>query len=577
MRPAKGRTPASSASYHMFALFMDGGLVPFYIFIALFANNAYNTPVNASSRWTSFFNNANSTAILLSVTWIAAAVMAGLHLVSIGIDIYLVMMFRKIAKLPPDMNPLEDNLTSRRAAKHQYKNSEASISTASMSQKPPGYTSRSTLNLNDNRSSKAFTVDERAVPFRHSRMGSDQAFSPHNPESARYSRQQFDQQSMYQQAQSMRGSRQSFASHARGDSMSPSKRGSFVQPQDSTLPPLPMDQERFNSPRPMSFVSARSQPDSPERLYTARSTAPSHAAVQSGQKQSLLNDNWYVSDEPGHPEIDMMSPPRSPATPSRVPNFSRPSPEPSPSPEYQRQPRLPKLLPERDLTSGEIEAFTPQPLRMNPPTPPIEQQDRDRIFSKDSFQVVQAAANQENQRPLPDPADFAHHDDDETATLTGKQTNEAERQPLNDVAVNRSLTAASQATVKTSSSVYSDSAESLGTARKNAVDAYADANSPGITSAGTPRGKYYGDLAGAMRGIRNQASGYSQLPKVPSPERYGAPSPPKHGGNYGGGRVVSRTGADIADADLYLPEKSSRRRMVSGKDAEEGLMGGNRW
>lgn len=567
----------------MFAMFMDGGLIPFYVFIALFANQNYNTPDNDPSRWTSFFSGQNSTSLLLAVTWITAAAMAGLHLISIGIDIYLVVMFRKIAKLPPDMNPLEDNLTSRRAAKHQYKNSEASISTASMSQKPPGYTSRSTLNLNDNRSSKGFNVEERNVPFRHSRMGSDLAFSPHNPDSARLSRQQLDQQGMYQQAQSMRGSRQSFAGHNRAESMSPSKRGSFVQTQDSPLPPLPLDQERFNSPRPMSFVSARTHPDSPERLYTARSTAPSHAAVQSGQKESLLNDNWYVADEPGHPEIDMMSPPRSPATPSRMPNFSRPSPEPSPSPEHQRQPRLPKLLPERDLTSGEREAFTPQPLRMNPPTPPIEQQEAHRILSQDSYQVVQAQANQENHAPLTDPSDF----DDETATLTGNDHHEAERQPMGEVAVNRSLTAASHATQ--SSSVYSDSAESLETAKKNAVNAYADANSPGITSAGTPRGKYYGDLAGAMRGIRNQASGYAQLPqqgrgspKLPSPQRtngYGnAPSPPKHGGHgYNGGRVVSRTGADIADADLYLPEKSSRRRMVSGKDAEEGLMGVNRW
>ena len=568
----------------MFATFMDGGLVPFYVFISIFANQNYNTPVNDPLRWKTYFDRVNSSALLLSVTWIAAAAMAGLHLVSIGIDIYLVVMFRKIAKLPPDMNPLEDNLTSRRAAKHQYKNSEASVSTMSMSQKPPGYTSRSTLNLNDNRSSKTYMVDERSVPFRHSRMGSDQGFSPHNPDSARLSRQQFDQQSMYQQAQSMRGSRQSFGGHSRAESMSPSKRGSFFLPQDAPLPPLPMDQERFNSPRPMSFVSARTHPDSPERLHTARSTAPTQAAVQSGQKESLLNDNWYVADEPAHPETDIVSSPRSPVTPSRirspVPNFSRPSPEPSPSPEHQRQPRLPKLLPERDLTSGEREAFTPQPLRMNPPTPPIEKQEARRI---PSYQA-QAKADQENHAPLADPSDF----DDETATLTGKHhDSEGERQPMNEVAVNRSLTAASHATQ--SSSVYSDSAESLETAKKNAVDAYADTNSPGITSAGTPRSKYYGDLAGAMRGIRNQAGGYAQLPqqgrgspKVPSPERmngYGnAPSPPKHGGyGYGGDRVVSRSGADIADADLYIPEKSSRRRMVSGKDAEEGLMSGNRW
>jgi hypothetical protein len=92
-----------------------------------------------------------------------------------------------------------------------------------------------------------------------------------------------------------------------------------------------------------------------------------------------------------------------------------------------------------------------------------------------------------------------------------------------------------------------------------------------------------------MRGVR-QHEGSQQ-----SPSRYGQqahqhdlpPSPPKHqvhaqfGGGVGGGaggRVISRSGADITDESLFVAEhgNGSRRRYVSGKVAEEGMAGG-RW
>ena len=98
-----------------------------------------------------------------------------------------------------------------------------------------------------------------------------------------------------------------------------------------------------------------------------------------------------------------------------------------------------------------------------------------------------------------------------------------------------------------------------------------------------------------MRGVRQHENGQG------SPGRYGQqqhqqayqhqaaadlpPSPPKHqvhaqfGGGIGGGRVISRSGADITDESLFVAEHGnggSRRRYVSGKVAEEGMAGG-RW
>ncbi|KAI7076951.1 hypothetical protein KC335_g7495 [Hortaea werneckii] len=157
-----------------------------------------------------------------------------------------------------------------------------------------------------------------------------------------------------------------------------------------------------------------------------------------------------------------------------------------------------------------------------------------------------------------------------------------------------------------------------------------------MDSHGVPKGKTYGDLAAAMRGVRKsppsthiqtpvsaqgypvgfapayaggaagmrgggKALGRSSSPPPPPPP---AKSPQRKSGNYagsngvgprgantGGGRVVSRSGADIAD-QMHFPSAgregvgygqqqnlsggngwATRRRDVSGKVAEEGRGG----
>lgn len=159
-------------------------------------------------------------------------------------------------------------------------------------------------------------------------------------------------------------------------------------------------------------------------------------------------------------------------------------------------------------------------------------------------------------------------DDDDTSTIMGRE----ERQPLNELAVNRSHTNASaQSSQFAGSSVYSESAPALQTVNhlhQRSVPNFEE--NLQVKSVGTPKKRQYGDLASAMaaRGIGQQQQGsYSPLPKEQPP------SPPKHS-PYA--RVVSRTGADITDEALFVPENTSRRRYVSGKAAEEGMAGG-RW
>jgi hypothetical protein len=230
----------------------------------------------------------------------------------------------------------------------------------------------------------------------------------------------------------------------------------------------------------------------------------------------------------------------------------------------------------------------PEPLRMNPPTPTNEDPPLLNILQHDT-------RHDSFQEPIQQPTHdkYANHDidehadDDDTSTING---NNQDRQPLNDIAVNRSHTNAStQSSHFAGSSVYSESAPSLRTANHLHQQSIPDfQENMHVHSVGTPRGKQYGDLASATRGIRQHED-----PQL-SPSRYGQgyqqqadlpPSPPKHqvhsayaGAGGGAGRVISRSGADITDESLFVAEhgNGSRRRYVSGKVAEEGMAGG-RW
>lgn len=104
------RPPASQASYGVFASTLDLGLIPFYVFTAVIAHAEYTED---TYHWSTFFKTSELTVDISEAMFICALVNAGLHLVSLSLSIYLAVIFRKISNLPPDMNPLEDNLTAR--------------------------------------------------------------------------------------------------------------------------------------------------------------------------------------------------------------------------------------------------------------------------------------------------------------------------------------------------------------------------------------------------------------------------------------------------------------------------------
>ena len=113
-RPAKIQNPSSSASYTILAAILDACLIPFQVLLAILAHNQLsNTLDDGTPQWTTILGAGSQTHIIIYSTYLISIVTGGLLLLSFCICISLAIRFRKIARLPPYMNPFEDNLTTR--------------------------------------------------------------------------------------------------------------------------------------------------------------------------------------------------------------------------------------------------------------------------------------------------------------------------------------------------------------------------------------------------------------------------------------------------------------------------------
>ncbi|KAI1386273.1 uncharacterized protein F4822DRAFT_409509 [Hypoxylon trugodes] len=172
IRPANSRPPASSAAYQLFAGVMDLAVVPLYAFGVISVNNH-------GSEWKLLFTSTwQLKDALVQTEYYMLITAAGLHVVSLCISIWLGLMFRRIASMPPDMNPLEDHLTSR-VKQRQHKRNKSSVATS--------YTAISDVSskrlstpLEDYCSSGAAYEDlsrPPSIPFMHTRTGSRDSFA----------------------------------------------------------------------------------------------------------------------------------------------------------------------------------------------------------------------------------------------------------------------------------------------------------------------------------------------------------------------------------------------------------------
>ncbi|KAL9615450.1 MAG: hypothetical protein Q9167_000128 [Letrouitia subvulpina] len=335
-RSAQARTPASSASYMIFAAILDVGLVSFLVFTAILSQAQYLKPVHSAGRWTSLFIFDDTTTKIIHSTLLISIVNGATHTCSFLISTYLAFLFRKISKLPPDMNPLEDNLTSR------HKRNKSSISNDE-------YRHNQTSNTTDSKSKRSSQAEVplispvRAVPFMYTRNES----SSHVGKISRTDKPG----SLYDQRPNPESSWHTNSRLDYLDSQVPSRCGSRTEmnvhmPTTSTFGAAETDVGRkanvSRSPTKSSSVySEFSRPPSTRPT----STIPAFSRPQS-TTPSLPDTNWITYPSPStSPPLEFRH--------LRINNNNN----------NQYQP-LPQMLPDDDM-----ENFVPRPLKMNPPTP----------------------------------------------------------------------------------------------------------------------------------------------------------------------------------------------------------------
>ncbi|KAI1923964.1 hypothetical protein LOZ65_003156 [Ophidiomyces ophidiicola] len=262
-RSSNARTPASSASYMLFAAVLDAGLIPLYVFIGIVSNIEYE---QKSYGWQTLFGTAEAREKIVQTLFLACSTVGGLHLISLGIDLYLAIMFRKISKLPPDMNPLEDNLTSRGPKRPRSEIAEKHLSQST------------TNSIEDNRHSlaKEPLIASRTVPFMHTRTDSESTLS--GPE--------------FRGAESPRSSY--YSAHSRMHSR-------------THLPNRQLRSSHGNKPNlDFSQLSAMKHAATPSRPQSARMNAPLQFDIAEPKARdpsgvsSLSDENWqaYPSSPP---------------------------------------------------------------------------------------------------------------------------------------------------------------------------------------------------------------------------------------------------------------------------------------
>ncbi|KAK6214488.1 Ergothioneine biosynthesis protein 1 [Pestalotiopsis sp. IQ-011] len=256
IRPAGSRTPASSAAYQLFAAFTDLATLPFYAYGALAVRNR-------SQTWTTLLSDQTLTNYFVPAYYYTLIGAGGLHLICLGISLWLGLMFRRITKMPPDMNPLEDNLTAR-----AHKRNKSSVSTAYSATSETS--KRLSTPLEDRGRSGAPYEDlsrPPSIPFMHTRTGSRDSFmsSKHDLPSRQY-----------------------------GVVPGNSPRNSIASPDDLKRFPMPEDLKRLSKPTSVGRGSYTEIP-----IHETGSSRPGSATLHSPtspERQAKFTEAWYTTE-----------------------------------------------------------------------------------------------------------------------------------------------------------------------------------------------------------------------------------------------------------------------------------------
>lgn len=584
----------SSSSYHGFAGIMDTGFMGLFVAIGFRSRTNYIEQPGTEGRWGTILSTETASNELLMITYLASFAVAGLHLMSIIMDTWLCFIYRKISKLPPDMNPLEDDLTTRRRAKHKYKNSSVSHLLDKPTINTPGSRAsdisakrRSHVNVRESLISDAGTQ----MSFFGSRADQDVGYSPHNPRTAARWSQVNLGDDMYKQPGSARQSRISL--HLR-DSLIPD-----VSPADGRrVSPLPADP---------SMSKRHSAASIPRASGTGTNIDPPGINHESKppSREDLQNDNWFVLGTSDTSSINSYDPYKYSASTKDI----TASPRSKKSARSSHQTRAYEPIPRY-----EDDTFIHQPLGMNPPTPP-----------------PQPFAPRSPSKPLGTRDSRYYLDQSEPQFQEEKENRSGTVSPLHpsDATIpdERTTTMRSAVSALTEGSHYSqgtDADDCATDAGETVLSATTGASQTVVSSmhafgagGAPPKGRFFGDLNSALRGVR-QVDRMSEGPRsmvgsihgmsdvgstvgagMGRPHRSGKGWVPPENWNANGSlkgstpranaesvsgtvvrkdgrdrrRVVSRSGADEGDLGLSGGSWMGRKREVSGKVVEEGRGG----
>lgn len=123
------RPAGTQASYMIFAATFDLGLIPFYVFAAYIGQGQYTA---GSYNWDTLIGGGDVTETIAKSIFLLSIVNGGLHATSFMISVSLAVIFRHINQLPPDLNPLEDNLTARPHKRNKSEFTEKHLSHSSL-------------------------------------------------------------------------------------------------------------------------------------------------------------------------------------------------------------------------------------------------------------------------------------------------------------------------------------------------------------------------------------------------------------------------------------------------------------
>ncbi|KAI1755196.1 hypothetical protein F4782DRAFT_439005 [Xylaria castorea] len=278
-RPARARPPASSAAYQLFAGVTDLAILPFYAFGAI-------TVSKQSDNWDTLLGNKTLLPIFIKSEYYGLVSAIGLHAISLFISLYLALMFKRIANMPPDMNPLESNLTSR--TKHKRNKSSMASSSTSMSEDSKRL---STPLSNYRRSGAPYDDLSRppSIPFMHTRSGSQGSFASSKRDS------RVDLPSRHYQITPGNSPRNSVASPAdrkRKSTPKSAQRGSYIE--------IPLHQTGSpSSSRPSSVANPQPINASPARItkFTEAWYASESLINRTQQRQRAVNASERTAEE----------------------------------------------------------------------------------------------------------------------------------------------------------------------------------------------------------------------------------------------------------------------------------------